>query len=57
MIDLTFTLTIDEANTILQGLLELPAKVCNPLSNKIKQQAQEQIQVLEATNSKTTEAE
>jgi hypothetical protein len=57
MIDLTFTLTLDEANTVLQGLLELPAKICNPLSNKIKQQAQEQIQVLEAIDNKTTNAE
>jgi len=47
---LTFNLTIDEANTILEGLQELPAKICNPLSNKIKQQAQEQLLAIEAAN-------
>jgi hypothetical protein len=54
---LTFTLTIEEANTILEGLQELPAKICNPLSNKIKQQAQEQLIAIEAANNKTTDAQ
>jgi hypothetical protein len=42
---LTFTdLTIQEANAILAGLQELPAKVCNPLTQKLQQQAQQQLQ-------------
>lgn len=36
-------LSIDEVNTILSGLQELPAKVCNPLTNKVVKQAQEQL--------------
>jgi hypothetical protein len=36
-------LTIEEANTILAGLQELPAKVSNPLTNKLVKQAQEQL--------------
>jgi len=43
---LNFTLSIPEANSILQSLQELPAKVCNPISEKIKQQAEAQIQAL-----------
>lgn len=42
---LTFKdLTIQEANAILAGLQELPAKVCNPLTQKLQQQAQQQLQ-------------
>jgi hypothetical protein len=40
---LTLTLTVEEANTILAGLQELPAKVSNPLTNKLVRQAQEQL--------------
>ena len=40
---LTFELTLIEANSVLAGLQELPAKVCNPLSQKITQQAQIQL--------------
>jgi hypothetical protein len=40
---LTLELTIDEVNTVLGGLQELPAKVCNPLTNKIVKQAQDQL--------------
>lgn len=43
MIELTFKLTIDEANIILAGLQELPAKVSNPLTKKLQEQAQEQL--------------
>lgn len=53
----TFELTLDEANIILAALQELPAKICNPLSEKIKGQAQEQIaamQAAEATVEKLT---
>jgi hypothetical protein len=35
--------TIEEANTILAGLQELPAKKANPLTNKLVKQAQEQL--------------
>lgn len=42
----TFTfkdITMDEANLILAGLQELPAKVANPLTQKLQQQAQSQL--------------
>jgi hypothetical protein len=41
--ELTFTITIDEANAILAALQELPAKVANPLTAKLQQQAQPQL--------------
>jgi len=41
---LTLSLSIPEANTILQALQELPAKIANPLSEKIKEQAEPQVQ-------------
>lgn len=44
MQELTFTLTIQEANLILAGLQEMPAKVANPLTEKLRQQAKDQIQ-------------
>lgn len=44
----TFALNLEEANIILAALQELPAKICNPLSEKIKTQAQEQIATLQA---------
>lgn len=40
---LTFDLTLNEANALLAGLQELPAKICNPLSQKITKQAQSQL--------------
>jgi hypothetical protein len=39
-----FELTEDEANVILAGLQELPAKVCNPLSQKLVEQAKQQLE-------------
>jgi hypothetical protein len=42
--ELTFTFTIEEANSILAGLQELPGKICNPLSAKIQKQANAQLQ-------------
>jgi hypothetical protein len=39
----TFTLTEEEANTILHALQELPARVANPLTKKLHDQAQEQL--------------
>ena len=46
--ELTFTVTLNEANAILAGLQELPGKVCNPLSQKITEQAKEQIAAMQA---------
>ena len=40
----TFTdISMDEANLILAALQELPAKVANPLTQKIQKQAQSQL--------------
>lgn len=44
---LNFELTLEEANIVLASLQELPAKICNPLSEKIKQQAGPQIEALQ----------
>ena len=41
--ELTFTFTVQEANTLLMTLQEMPAKVANPLTAKIQQQAQPQL--------------
>lgn len=41
--ELTFVFTVAEANAILAALQELPAKVANPLTQKIQKQAQEQL--------------
>ncbi len=46
--ELTFTVTLNEANAILAGLQELPGKICNPLSQKITEQAKEQIAAMQA---------
>lgn len=40
----TFKLTETEANLILNAIQELPAKVANPLTQKIQLQAKEQQQ-------------
>jgi hypothetical protein len=45
--DLTFTLNLNEANMVLAALQELPAKVANPLSQKITEQAQKQIAAMQ----------
>lgn len=39
----TFTLTEEEANVVLHALQELPARVANPLTKKLHEQAQEQM--------------
>lgn len=44
---LTFTFNLNEANAILAGLQELPAKVCNPISEKLKAQARQQIEAMQ----------
>jgi len=40
---LTFVLTVDEANQVIQGIQELPAKIANPLTRKLQEQAKEQM--------------
>jgi len=40
---LELKLTVEEINNILQGLQELPGKICNPLSLKIQKQASDQL--------------
>jgi len=42
--ELKLTLTIEEVNTILSALQEVPAKVCNPLSQKLVDQAKQQLE-------------
>ena len=37
-------LTLDEINTVLIALQELSAKICNPLSDKIRRQATAQLE-------------
>jgi len=37
-----FTFTEQEANAILQAIQELPAKIANPLTQKIQEQAKNQ---------------
>ncbi len=48
-LELTFKITFDEANTILAGLQELPAKICNPLTQKLQLQAKDQLPKAEET--------
>ena len=50
--ELTFKITIEEANLVLAGLQELPAKVSNPLTVKIQQQASEQLPEPETAETK-----
>jgi hypothetical protein len=47
-IEFNFKVNYEEANTILAGLQELPAKIANPLTVKLQQQAQEQMPKAEA---------
>lgn len=47
--ELTLNLSIEETNIILNALQELPAKIANPLTAKIQQQAQQQLPKPEAT--------
>lgn len=41
--EFTFKVTEQEANMIIAGLQELPAKLANPLTQKLQTQAQEQM--------------
>lgn len=53
MNDTKFTLndlSVDEVNCILAGLQELPAKIANPLSQKIREQAEAQLPKQEAAS-------
>jgi len=42
-IKLNFELTMDEANMILAAIQELPAKVANPLTQKLQLQGKAQL--------------
>ena len=42
--ELKLILTLEEVNTILSALQEVPAKVCNPLSQKLIDQAKQQLE-------------
>jgi hypothetical protein len=42
-----FELSLEEANIILAALQEVPAKLCNPISEKIKTQAESQIAAMQ----------
>ena len=44
MKEFTFVLTEDEANIVLHDLQEMPARVANPLTKKLQEQAAEQVQ-------------
>lgn len=44
---LDLTLTLDEVNAILAALQELPARVANPLTQKISEQAKKQLEPAE----------
>lgn len=46
--EFTFKVTEQEANTILAGLQELPARIANPLTRKLQEQAKEQLPKQEA---------
>jgi hypothetical protein len=48
--ELTFTLTIEEANTILKGLGKLPFEEVATLVNKLNTQASPQIDAAKETN-------
>lgn len=48
----TFTVTETEANSILQGLNELPAKIANPLIQKLVSQAASQVQLSDSLTKK-----
>lgn len=46
--EFTFVLDLNEANAILAALQELPAKIANPITEKLRAQAQEQLPQQEA---------
>lgn len=48
MKEYTFTLTEQEANIVLAGLQELPARISNPLTQKLQEQAKTQLEQVQA---------
>ena len=42
-IKINLELTLDEVNALLVALQELPAKVCNPITAKIREQGEAQL--------------
>ena len=55
--DITITLNLNEINSVLLSLQELPAKVCNPLTQKITEQAKEFIKSMQQTTEEEVVAE
>jgi|688.fasta_scaffold2785252_1 hypothetical protein len=51
----TLELNLEETNVVLAALQELPAKLCNPLSEKIRTQAQTQIAAMQPVEEKANE--
>jgi hypothetical protein len=51
----TLELTLEETNVVLAALQELPAKLCNPLTEKIRTQAQAQIAAMQPVEEKANE--
>lgn len=47
--EFTFKLTEEEANMIVAAIQELPAKLANPLTKKLQEQAAEQMPKKEET--------
>lgn len=43
----TLSLTLEETNAVLGSLQELPAKIANPIAQKIREQAEAQIRKLQ----------
>lgn len=57
-ISFTFTdLSLDETNVILAALQELPAKLCNPITDKLKTQAQPQIETWQKAQAEQSQPE
>lgn len=46
--EFTFTLSEQEANAVLTAIQELPARIANPLTKRLQEQAQEQMPKQEA---------
>ena len=44
---ISIVLTVADWNQVLQGLLELPARIANPISTSIVTQAKEQLKPVE----------
>lgn len=45
--DLQYTLNLNEINAIIGAIQELPAKIANPLTMKIREQAEKQIRAIQ----------